>query len=427
MSVGSKKRIVILGGGFAGMQVARHLDKRLAGAEWEALLVNRDNFFMFTPMLGEIAAGSIETRHILNPIRQLCKNVRFLEREVVAIDPKSKTVRTRQEATGREEELRYDKLVIALGSTTNFYGLAGLQEHALTMKSVGDAVFLRNHFISLFEQADMEEGEKQAPLVTFVVIGGGFAGVEIIGELSDLGHHLVRYYPYVNKSAVRMILIEAGQRILSEVGEDLALFALQTLRERGVEVRLQTLVQEARADRIVLKGGEEIPTRTIVWTAGIVAHPVVSALPFQKDERGRVRVNEFFQTLDDPDVWVIGDSCSVVDSRTGKPHPPTAQHAMREGKSAARNLAAEVLGGKKRPFQYNMLGQMAMLGRRAGVGIVLGFRIKGFAAWWLWRTYYLFRLPRLQKKLRVVVDWTIDLFFERDITQLKPFQKRSVS
>ncbi len=428
MAAGGGKRIVILGGGFAGMQVAQYLDKRLAKSDWEATLINQDNFFLFTPMLGEITAGSIETRHILNPIRQLCKNVRFLEREVVAIDPKNKTVRTRQEATGREEEVGYDQLVVALGSTTNFYGLPGLQEHALTMKSVGDAVFLRNHFISLFERADMEEGiEKQTPLLTFVVIGGGFAGVEIVGELSDLGLHLIRYYPYIHKNAIRMILIEAGARILSEVSEDLALFALQTLRERGVEVRLQTLVQEARADRIILKGGEEIPTHTMVWTAGIIAHPVASALPFKKDGRGRIRVNEYFQALDDPDIWVIGDSCSIVDARTGQPHPPTAQHAMREGKRAARNIAAELLGGAKKPFQYNMLGQMAMLGRRAGVGIVLGFRVKGFAAWWLWRTYYLFRLPRLQKKLRVVVDWTIDLFFERDITQLKPFQQRPVS
>lgn len=428
MSPGSKKRIVILGGGFAGMPVAQYLDKRLSGTEWEALLINRDNFFMFTPMLGEVAAGSIETRHILNPIRQLCRRVRFEEREVVAIDPKQKTVRARQEATGTEEEVRYDKLVVALGSTTNFYGVPGLKEYAITMKDVGDAVFLRNHFISLFEQADMEKQiEKQAPLVTFVIVGGGFAGVEIAGELTDLGHHLRRYYPYIDKNAIRIILLEAGTRILSEVSEDLANFALQTLRERGVEARLQTLVQEARADRILIRGGEEIFTRTVVWTAGVMPHPVVSSLPFQKDEKGRIRVNEYFQSLDDPDVWVIGDSSSLVDPNTGKPYPPTAQHATRQGRLAARNLMADLLGGQKKPFHYNMLGQMAMLGRRSGVAIVLGFRLKGFWAWWLWRTYYLFRLPRFQKKLRVVIDWTIDLFFERDITQLKPFQRRPVA
>ncbi len=410
------------------MPVAQYLDRWLADTEWEALLINRDNFFMFTPMLGEVAAGSIETRHILNPIRQLCRRVRFEEREVMAIDPKQKTVRARQEATGAEEEVGYDKLVIALGSTTNFYGVPGLKEYAITMKDVGDAVFLRNHFISLFEQADMEKQiEKQAPLVTFVVVGGGFAGVEIAGELSDLGHHLRRYYPYIDKNAIRIILLEAGARILSEVSEDLANFALQTLRERGVEARLQTLVAEARADRIIIRGGEEIFTRTIVWTAGVMPHPVVSSLPFQKDEKGRIRVNEYFQSLDDPDVWVIGDCCSLGDPNTGKPYPPTAQHATRQGRLAARNLMADLLGGQKKPFHYNMLGQMAMLGRRSGVAIVLGFRLKGFWAWWLWRTYYLFRLPRFQKKLRVVIDWTIDLFFERDITQLKPFQHRPVA
>lgn len=410
------------------MPVAQYLDKRLAGSEWEAVLINRDNFFLFTPMLGEVACGSIETRHILNPIRQLCRWVRFLEREVTAIEPKRKIVRTRQEATGREEEVGYDKLVIALGSTTNFYNTPGLKENAITMKSVGDAVFLRNHVISLFELADTEEGlERQVPLVTFVVVGGGFAGVEIIGELSDFAHHLRRHYPFIEKGAIRVVLLEAGTRILSEVSQDLAGFALQTLRERGVEVQMQTMVGGARADRIILKSGEEIPTRTIVWTAGVMPHPVVSSLPFKKDERGRIRVNEYFQALDDPDVWVIGDCCYLIDSLTGKPFPPTAQHAMRQGRLAARNILADLFGGKKKAFQYNMLGQMAMLGRRSGVAIVLGFRLKGFWAWWLWRTYYLFRLPRFQKKLRVVIDWTIDLFFERDITQLKPFHQRPVA
>jgi NADH dehydrogenase len=190
---------------------------------------------------------------------------------------------------------------------------------------------------------------------------------------------------------------------------------------------LESGVKKATDGKAVLKNGETIPTRTLVWAAGITPQPVVAGLPFRKGPRGRTLVNEFFQALDDPDVWVVGDSCHLFDSRTGRPYPPTAQHAMRQGGLAAKNILASITGGKMKPFRYRMLGQMAMLGRRSGVAIILGLRIKGFFAWWLWRTYYLFRLPRFHKKLRVVIDWTIDLFFERDITQLKPFQQRPMS
>ena len=420
--------MLILGGGYAGMTIARFLEKRADRIGWEILLINRDNFFLFTPMLGEVATGSIETRHIINPIRQLCRRIRFEEREVLTIDFKRKVVKVRQEMTGREEGVAYDKLVIALGSTTNFFNIPGLQENAITMKTLGDAIYVRNHVIALFEQADTEKfPQVQAPLVTFVVIGGGFAGVELAGELGDFAHYLWKYYPYINSSLIRVVLVEAASRLLLEVGEDLAGFALQTLKEKGMEIRLSARVKEARPDRVVLEGGEEILTRTLIWTAGVIPQPVVSALPFQKDQRGRIVVNEFLQSVDNPDIWAVGDCCSLVDPRTGQPYPPTAQHALRQGRVAAKNILAELAGGRKRPFHYNMLGQMAMLGRRSGVAIVLGFRVKGFWAWWVWRTYYLFRLPRLAKKLRVMLDWTIDLFFERDIAQLKPYHHRPVT
>ena len=425
MPEANKKRLVILGGGYAGMTIARFLEKRANKIGWEVMLINRDNFFLFTPMLGEVATGSIETRHIINPIRQLCRRIRFEEREVLAIDPKRKVVRVRQEATGREAEVAYDKLVAALGSTTNFFNIPGLKEAAITMKNLGDAIYVRNHVISLFEQADTErEPPRQAPLVTFVVVGGGFAGVELAGELNDFAHYLQPYYPYVSSALIRVVLLEAASRLLLEVSEELALFALQTLKEKRLQVRLQARVKEARPDRVILEGGEEILTRTLIWTAGVIPQPVASALPFQKDRRGRILVNAYLQAVDNPDVWVVGDCCSLVDPRTGQPYPPTAKHALRQGKRAARNILAELTGGKKKPFHYHMLGQMAMLGRRSGVAIVLGFRVKGFWAWWLWRSYYLFRLPRLAKKLRVMVDWTIDLFFERDIAQLKPYHHR---
>jgi len=428
MAESQKKRLLILGGGYAGMTVARFLEKRANKIGWEVILINRDNFFLFTPMLGEVATGSIETRHIINPIRQLCRRIRFHEREVLAIDPKRKAVQVRQEATGREEEVAYDKLVVALGSTTNFFNIPGLKENAITMKSLGDAIYVRNHVISNFEQADTEkELERQAPLVTFVVVGGGFAGVELAGEVNDFAHYLRRYYPFINPALIRVVLVEAASRLLLEVGEDLAGFALKILKEKGMDVRLSARVRQARPDRVILEGGYEILTRTLIWTAGVIPQPVASGLPFQKDKRGRILVNEYLQALDDPDVWIVGDCCSRTDPRTGQPYPPTAQHALRQGKRAARNILAELAGGKKKPFHYNMLGQMAMLGRRSGVAIVLGFRLKGFWAWWLWRTYYLFRLPRLAKKLRVMVDWTIDLFFERDIAQLKPYHHRPVA
>jgi len=332
MAESQKKRLLILGGGYAGMTVARFLEKRANKIGWEVMLINRDNFFLFTPMLGEVATGSIETRHIINPIRQLCRRIRFHEREVLAIDPKRKAVQVRQEATGREEEVAYDKLVVALGSTTNFFNIAGLKENAITMKSLGDAIYVRNHVISNFEQADTEkEPQRQAPLVTFVVVGGGFAGVELAGELNDFAHYLRRYYPFINPALIRVVLVEAASRLLLEVGEDLAGFALQILKEKGMDVRLSARVRQARPDRVILEGGYEILTRTLIWTAGVIPQPASSGLPFQKDKRGRILVNEYLQALDDPDVWIVGDCCSRTDPRTGQPATAHVRQALARG------------------------------------------------------------------------------------------------
>ncbi len=322
-------------------------------------------------------------------------------------------------------ELKFDHLVLALGSTTNFYGLPGVAENALPMKTLSDAMMLRNHIIDLFEHADLQSDPQiRKAMLTFVVVGAGFAGAETAAELHDFAYTARRYYPNVRPEEVRVILVHAGSRIMPEIGEKLADYASKKLTENGVEVLLNTRVRSATADWVELINGERIPTKSLVWTAGVAPSPLLTTLPCARNKRGQIIVNEHLEVADHPGIWAIGDCAQIPNPRTGAPYPPTAQHAVREGKTVAQNIAASIRVGKKKPFTYRPLGVLASLGRRSAVAEICGIRFSGFFAWWLWRTIYLLKLPGLERKVRVAMDWTLDLFFRRDIALLKVFMKK---
>ena len=410
------RRILILGGGFSGMYAAIELDRRLARrTDLEVTLVNRENFFLFTPMLHEVAASDLDITHIVNPIRKLLRHVTFFHGEVSAIDLATKRVRLFHGANRHEHELSYDQLVIALGSTTNFFNTPGLREHALTMKSLGDAIHLRNRLIDLLEEADFEcaVGERDA-LLTVVVAGGGFAGTETVAAVNDFLREATKYYPHLGEDRVRVVLVHAGPLILPELGATLGAYAQRKLAARNVEIRVHTKVTAVSKNDVQLSDGSVIKAATVVWTAGTSPSPLLSALPCKK-EKGRLVVNECMELSEWPGVWALGDCAAVPDQKSGRPYPTTAQHAMREGKRLARNILARVGGGAPEPFAFSTLGLLAALGRRTGVAQILGVNFSGFMAWFLWRSIYLSKLPRLEKKVRVALDWALDLVFTKDL------------
>jgi NADH dehydrogenase len=412
-----KSRVVILGGGFGGLYTALELDKSLArDPNVEVTLVNHENFFLFTPMLHEVAASDLDMTHIVNPIRKLLRRVQFFQGRVQEVNLEQKRVVVTHGTDGHQHELTYDHLIIGVGNVTNFYNLPGLEENSLTMKSLGDAIYLRNRLIQNLEEADFECAEERRPLMTIVVAGGGFAGVETIAGVNDFLRDALPYYPNLSKSDLRVVLVHSGPVILPELSEKLGSYAKEKLEARGVEIRLNTRVLSYRNGDVELSDGTIVPAKTLVWTAGTAPHPILDTLRCRKD-RGRIAANEFMEVPEWPGVWAIGDCASIPDLSSGKPYPPTAQHALRQGRVLARNIRSAIRGGSKRPFVFSTLGQLAAIGKRTGVAQIFGFNFSGFVAWWLWRTIYLSKLPRLEKKCRVAMDWTLDLLFSKDLVQ----------
>jgi NADH dehydrogenase len=428
MGAERRTRVVILGGGFGGLYVALELEKTLArDPDVDITLVNRENFFLFTPMLHEVAASDLDLTNIVNPVRKLLRRVHFFAGDVERINLEGKTVQVSHGFDHHHHEMTYDHLVIALGSITNFYNLTGLEERALTMKSLGDAIHLRNRLIAHLEEADTECcAAIREPLMSFVVAGGGFAGVETIAGINDFVRHALRFYPNLKESDLRMVLVHPGPVILPELGEKLGAYAQKKLSERGVEIRVNTKVTGVAEDGVELSDGAFLRSKTLIWTAGTSPNPLLASLPCPK-ERGRVMVDETLEVPGWPGVWALGDCALVPDVRTGKYCPPTAQHALREGRVLAQNITACVRGGTKKKFSFATIGQLAAIGRRTGVARILGFNFSGFIAWWMWRTIYLSKLPRFEKKLRVALDWTLDLLFSKDLVQYLMFRAPSVS
>jgi len=411
-------RILLLGGGFGGLYAALELEKRLGDdPDVDITLVNRDNFFLFTPMLHEVAASDLDLTDIVSPIRRILRKARFFEGTVERVDLPGGRVVVSHGPDRHTHELSYDFLVIALGSITNFYNLPGLEQRALTMKTLGDAVFLRNRLIASLEEADTEcAGASREALMTFVVAGGGFAGVETIAGVNDFVRDALRFYPHIDEASVRMVLVHAGPIILPELGDKLGAYAQRKLSERGIEIHTNAKVERVTDTNVALSNGTVVPTRTVVWTAGTSPHPLIGELPCERD-RGRLRVNEFLEVAGWPGVWALGDCALIPNRKTGTFHPPTAQHALREGRVVARNIVAAIRGGNRVAFDFPGLGQLAAIGHRTGVAKIAGFTFSGFFAWWLWRTIYLSKLPRLEKKVRVALDWTLDLIFKKDFVQ----------
>jgi NADH dehydrogenase len=410
-------RVVILGGGFGGVYTARALQKlKAAGAPIDVTIVSRDNFFLFTPMLHEVAASDLDITHIVSPLRTLLRHCEVFVGDVESVDLERRQVEVSHGFERHTHVLEYDHLVIALGSTTNFYGLPGLDAHCLTMKTLGDAIHLRNRVIATLEEADTECAPPDPGLLTFVVAGGGFAGVETIGAVNDFVRDAIRFYPRLRTRTVRMVLVHSGPEILPELGSSLGAYAREQLEARGVEILTGARVSGVTAAGVSLAGGQFIPSRLVVWTAGTSPHPLLGRLGCATDH-GRLVVYDTLAVPDRRGVWALGDCAVVPDRQTGSSFPPTAQHAIREAAVLAGNIVATLRGWDTRPFTFTTIGQLAAIGRRTGVARIFGWQFSGFAAWWMWRTIYLGKLPRFEKKVRVALDWTLDLLFEKDFVQ----------
>jgi len=418
-----KTRIVILGGGFGGLYTALELDKSLGrNPNIEVTLINKENFFLFTPMLHEVAASDLDVTHIVNPIRKMLKRVRLFNGEVEFVDMTRKIVVVSHGDESHSHEIEYDHLVLGLGSTTNFFRIPGLADRALTMKTLGDAIDLRNRMIEHLEEADFECSiGVRKHLLTFVVAGGGFAGVETVAAMNDFLREASEFYPHLGERDIRVVLIHPGEIILPELGPKLGSYAQAKLAERGVEIHVKKRVAGVTDRGVELNDGTIIPSKILIWTAGTSPNPLIQLLPCNM-EHGKVVVDRYMEIPMWPGVWALGDCASVIDPASGKPYPPTAQHALRQGRILARNILASIEGGKKKEFTFATLGLLASIGRRAGVANILGVNFSGFVAWWLWRTIYLSKLPRAEKKLRVMLDWTLDLVFSKDLVQLPTFR-----
>jgi len=423
----TSKRILILGGGFAGLTVAMELEKKLGrNPAVEVTLINRNNFSLFTPMLHEVAASDLDLTTIVNPVRKILRHVRFFAGQVEQIDLGQKRVVVSHGFDRHRHALPFDLLVIGLGSVTNLYGISGLEEHALTMKTLGDAMQLRNHIIAHLEEADSDCCMAKGPLLTYVVAGGGFAGVETVAGINDFARKALRSYPRLSEDMLRIILVHPGSAILPELEGRLSAYTRKKLASRKVEIRLNTRVEGFSGKAVKLTDGTTIPTNTLVWTAGISPNPLLESLPCAK-ERGRLLVTESLELPNWPGVWALGDCAAIPNRQTGKFHPPTAQHAFRQAKTVAHNVTAFVKGTRKKVFNFSTIAQLAAIGQRTGVANILGMNFSGFFAWWLWRTIYLSKLPRFEKKLRVAFDWTLDLLFSKDLVQFLDVRAPMVS
>ncbi len=395
--------VLILGGGFAGAYVAR-----LLGSARAATIVSPENFMLYTPLLPEAASGTLEPRHTVVPLRVMCPHADLLLGRVTDVGLEART------ATVDGRTLLWRDLVLALGAVPRTVPVPGLTEHGLAFKSLADAIHLRNHVLRRLELADVatdpDERERQ---LTFVFVGAGYAGVEALAELSDLVGDAARYYPRLRNVPRRWVLVDAAPKILPEIPSRLGDYAAHELTERGIEIHVGTTLGSVSADNVVLGDGTRIPARTLVWTAGVAPHPLLRELELPLDERSRVKVDEHLRVRGHEHLWSLGDCARVPNTKSGVPDPPTCQHALRQARRLAKNLQGDV-----RPYGYRMLGQVATLGRYKGIADVLGIRIRGFPGWFVTRSYHLYQLPLLSRKLRVVADWTTSLLFRRDIAEL---------
>jgi len=458
----NRKRIVILGGGFGGVTVLKKLQTHFqTDVSVDIAMVSKDNYLLFTPMLHEIASGMIETRHIVTPIREFCNRSRFycatvknidLEKKKVSIRSSTSSVSALAEIIGgssinlsttatnfleskTQSHLYYDYLVIALGSETKFFGMSDIQQNAFTIKTINDAINLRNHIIYLLEQADQlllsalptadvdntygyidnakTLAELQKKILTFVIAGGGFAGVETAGEINDFIRDSVKeYYHNIESNNIRVIIVHSDDRLLPEMSKELAEFALERLHKSGIEIILNQRVIGATPNTVSLKDGTIMPTKTIIWSGGVAPSSLLTGISCEHDHKsGRIIVDKYLELSNYKEVYALGDCAHIIDPNSGDPYPPTAQHAIREGAVVANNIIASIEGrlGDRKTFDYKTKGMMASIGKRTGIGNLLGIEVQGILAWLIWRGYYLVHLPTFQKKIRVLADWILGI------------------
>ena len=398
---------LVLGGGFAGGYVARLL------GEHGATIVSRENFMLYTPILPEAASGTLEPRHVVVPLRMMCPHADLVLGEAISLDEETRHIVVETEVG--DIELEYTDLVVALGAVARVLPVPGLAEHALGFKDLAEAIALRNHVLRQLEAADAAVDPQVAKRhLTFVFIGAGYAGVEALAELADLVRDALRYYPRLREIEQRWVLVDAAPKILPEIPMKLGDYAARELAKRGVDIRVGTTLDSLDAEAATLSDGERIETVTLVWTAGVKATPLVGRFGLPLDERGRVIVDSTLKVEGRENVWSLGDCARVPNAATpGQFDPPTCQHALRQARRLAKNIV-----GEPKPYRYRMLGQVATLGRHKGIADVLGLRFRGFIGWFITRTYHLYQLPLVRRKLRVVTDWTVGLFFRRDIAEL---------
>jgi NADH dehydrogenase len=413
-------RIAIVGGGFAGVTTALALARRCAGVlPIQVTLLSDRNFFLFTPMLAEAATGAVESRHIVYPIRPLCGvwGIEFGEVTVEAIDLARRRLSVRHRRSAIRQQLHYDRLVLAVGATPNVGMAPGAAEHALTFKAAGDAVRIRNRVIDLFEVAALTDDPwTRRRLLTFVVVGAGHAGTELAAALEELTRGiLLRHYPTLPGDAIRLVLV--GSAVLPQTATNLAAYAKEQLQRRGIELE-GARAAAVSADGLTLEDGRLISSACVIWTAGNRVSPLVAGLPLPKTRDGRLTVNEFFEVAGAPGVYALGDNAAQIDPHTGTPYVATAQVAIRQARALAAQIEAELAGGPRPPFRFRLLGEMVPLSRRTAVADLMGLKLVGFPAWFLWKTIYMLKLPVLASRVRVILDWTVELFFERDVAEL---------
>jgi NADH:ubiquinone reductase (H+-translocating) len=403
--------VLVVGGGFAGGYVARLLGER------GATIVSPENFMLYTPMLPEAASGTLEPRHTVVPLRQMCPHAELVLGRVAAIDEERRAAHVTTPDAGTFE-IGYEQLVLALGAVPRTFPVPGLADYGLGFKDLADAIRLRNRVLRELEAADAElEPDAMSRHLSFVFVGAGYAGVEALAELSDLAADALRWYPRLRDVPQRWVLVDAAPKILAEIPPRLGDYAAMELKSRGVEIHVSTTLESFDGDEVVLSNGVRIPAHTLVWTAGVKASPLLGPFGMPLDDRGRVRVDSFLRVDGHERIWALGDCAAVPNERTpGRFDPPTCQHALRQARRLAKNLHGDL-----QPYGYRMLGQVATLGRYKGIADVLGLRLRGFPGWFVTRSYHLVQLPLFSRKLRVVVDWTTSLFFRRDIGELSKF------